>query len=76
MTKEKELWSWSTATRRRHARLLAALAAATALAGVIVATAAGDPLFGGGSNIHPGNLLIARSVYATPNIVAGAMARR
>jgi hypothetical protein len=61
-------------TGRRRARLLAAVVAASVLAGVAVATAEGDSPwggFGGGSEIFPGNLLIARSVYATPNIVAG-----
>ncbi len=61
-------------TRRRRGRLVAAVAAASVLAGVAVATAEGDSPFGGfgGSDIAPGNLLIARSVYATPNIVAGS----
>jgi hypothetical protein len=55
----------------RRARLVAALVTATVLAGLAVASAEGDSLFGGGSDINPGDLLIARSVYATPNIVAG-----
>ena len=59
--------------RRSRGRLVAAVVAATALAGVAVATAEGDSPFGGsgGSDISAGNLLIARSVYAAPNIVAG-----
>ena len=60
------------ASRRRRARVVAALVTASVLAGLAVASAEGDSLFGGGSDIYPGNLLIARSVYATPNIVAGA----
>jgi hypothetical protein len=59
---------------RRRGRLVAAVFAASVLVGAAaVATAEGDPPFGGfgGSDISPGNLLIARSVYATPNIVAG-----
>jgi hypothetical protein len=57
-------------SRGRRRRLVAVGVAVTLFAGAAVATAEGD--FGGGSNVLPGNLLIARSVYATPNIVAGA----
>ena len=61
-------------SRHRRARLVAAVVVASVIAGLAVATAEGDSPFGGfgGSDIFPGNLLIARSVYATPDIVAGA----
>ena len=55
---------------------MAAGVAVALFAGAAVATAEGDSPFGnfgGGSDIAPGNLLIARSVYATPSITAGTL---
>jgi hypothetical protein len=57
--------------RSRRALIIAA-AAATLITAVVVATAAGDPPWGGpGQQLYPNNLLIARSVYAPANLVAG-----
>lgn len=64
------------ASRGRRCRIVAAGVAVTLFAGAVVAAAEGDSPFGnfgGGTDVTPGNLLIARSVFATPSITAGAL---